>query len=134
MCVNLFRSILQNVTVPEVRGSAFAIFNLTDDLGKGLGPVVIDGLVSACGSEEAAYNWAISFWLVDGILLAMIFFTMESDEAVVQAKVDQAFRAESGERESSTTPVYPVTTLSSQQQNEMLSEANNPITALIQGD
>jgi hypothetical protein len=29
---------LQNVCTPEVRGSAFAIFSLTDDIGKGLGP------------------------------------------------------------------------------------------------
>jgi hypothetical protein len=31
-------SVVQNVCTPEVRGSAFAIFSLTDDIGKGLGP------------------------------------------------------------------------------------------------
>ena len=31
------RSVLQGVTAPEIRGSAFAIYNLTDDLGKGGG-------------------------------------------------------------------------------------------------
>ncbi len=29
---------VQNVCIPEVRGCAFAVFMLTDDLGKGLGP------------------------------------------------------------------------------------------------
>ena len=29
---------LQNVCAPETRGTAFAIFNLTDDIGKGAGP------------------------------------------------------------------------------------------------
>ena len=29
---------MQNVCMPEVRGTAFAIFTLTDDIGKGLGP------------------------------------------------------------------------------------------------
>ena len=32
------RSVLQNVCTPETRGTAFAIFVLTDDLGKGFGP------------------------------------------------------------------------------------------------
>lgn len=32
------RVVLQNVCIPEVRGTAFAIFSLTDDIGKGLGP------------------------------------------------------------------------------------------------
>ena len=30
------KSLLQNVTIPETRGTSFAIFNLTDDLGKGI--------------------------------------------------------------------------------------------------
>jgi hypothetical protein len=31
----LYIMVLQNVTTPETRGSAFSMFNLTDDLGKG---------------------------------------------------------------------------------------------------
>lgn len=32
------RATLMNTNAPETRGTAFAIFNLVDDLGKGLGP------------------------------------------------------------------------------------------------
>lgn len=32
------RAVLQNVCMPEIRGTAFSIFTLTDDVGKGLGP------------------------------------------------------------------------------------------------
>jgi len=42
------RSILQNVCAPETRGTAFAFFNLTDDIGKGGGPWIVAALVSAC--------------------------------------------------------------------------------------
>lgn len=42
----------QNVTSPETRGSAFSLFNLTDDLGKGGGPVVIAALVLVLDSRR----------------------------------------------------------------------------------
>ena len=32
------RAVLMNVTAPETRGSAFAIYNLMDDLGKARAP------------------------------------------------------------------------------------------------
>lgn len=39
MCVSSFACCsLQNVCLPEIRGTAFALFTLTDDIGKGLGP------------------------------------------------------------------------------------------------
>lgn len=31
----------QNVCVPAIRGTAFAVFSLTDDIGKGLGPGIL---------------------------------------------------------------------------------------------
>lgn len=37
------RVVLQNVCIPEVRGTAFAVFSLTDDIGKGLGPGALTG-------------------------------------------------------------------------------------------
>ena len=42
------RSVLQNVCTPETRGTAFALFNLTDDIGKGGGPLIVATLVVAC--------------------------------------------------------------------------------------
>ena len=80
--IQLFnRAVVQGVTAPEVRGSAFAVFNLTDDLGKGLGPLLVDGLVRTCGNKNTAYNIAICFWLVCAMMLASIAYTLEDDEA-----------------------------------------------------
>lgn len=39
------RAMIVNVNAPYERGTAFAIFNLTDDLGKGLGPVMSSFLI-----------------------------------------------------------------------------------------
>jgi predicted MFS family arabinose efflux permease len=41
------RSVLQDVCTPETRGTAFAFFNLTDDIGKGGGPVLVAALIRA---------------------------------------------------------------------------------------
>ena len=77
----LCRAVVQGVTAPEVRGTAFAVFNLTDDLGKGLGPLLVDGMVRACNDKNAAYNISICFWLVCAVMLGSITYTLEDDEA-----------------------------------------------------
>ena len=38
---NCVRSMVQNTTLPHTRGAAFALFNLSDDLGRGLGPLAV---------------------------------------------------------------------------------------------
>ncbi len=55
-CAKVLTSAEQNVCIPEVRGCAFAVFMLTDDLGKGLGPgerllpafLIADGFLFTC--------------------------------------------------------------------------------------
>ena len=42
----IVRACLTNTTAPRARASAFAVFALFDDLGKGFGPVVIARLVN----------------------------------------------------------------------------------------
>jgi predicted MFS family arabinose efflux permease len=46
------RVVLQNVCKPEVRGSAFAVFALADDIGKGLGPALVVLFLQACGGNR----------------------------------------------------------------------------------
>ena len=41
-----------NVNAPRDRGTAFAWFNLTDDLGKGLGPVLSAWLIGKMGRKS----------------------------------------------------------------------------------
>ena len=45
------RAMTVNVNSPRDRGTAFAWFNLTDDLGKGFGPVLSAWLIAKMGRE-----------------------------------------------------------------------------------
>ncbi len=74
------RAILLNVNTPETRGSIFSLYNLTDDLGKGFGPVIISALIVWFG-RIMAFNVANLFWLVCGLLLLVMIWTFPEDEA-----------------------------------------------------
>ncbi len=78
------RAILLNVNTPETRGSIFSLYNLTDDLGKGFGPVVISALIVWFG-RLTAFNIANLFWLVCGLLLLVMIWTFPEDEAKLNA-------------------------------------------------
>lgn len=63
------RAILQNVVVPEIRGSAFAVYALTDDLGKGFGPSIIVQLIKSCtGNRKMAFQLVTAFWVACAML------------------------------------------------------------------
>ncbi len=74
------KAILLNVNSPETRGSIFSLFNLTDDLGKGFGPVIISTLIVGFG-RLWAFNIANLFWVVCGVLLLVMVKTFPADEA-----------------------------------------------------
>nr|HPK45394.1 MFS transporter [Spirochaetota bacterium] len=78
------RAILLNVNTPETRGSIFSLFNLTDDLGKGFGPVIISALIVLFG-RLMAFNIANLFWLLCGLLLLVMIKTFPEDEARLNA-------------------------------------------------
>lgn len=77
------RAILANTNLPEHRGSVFAFFNLTDDLGKGLGPFFV-GLLLLIFPVDLAYNIAVAFWLLSGIIWFFIPKQMLKDEEFVE--------------------------------------------------
>ncbi|MGQ9842934.1 MAG: MFS transporter [Spirochaetota bacterium] len=74
------KAILLNVNTPETRGSIFSLYNLTDDLGKGFGPVIISALIVWFG-RLMAFNVANLFWLICGLLLLVMIWTFPDDEA-----------------------------------------------------
>lgn len=85
------RSMLQNVCTPEVRGTAFAIFTLTDDLGKGLGPVFIVLILGAVGgNRQTAFNINTTGWFLCGVFLLMTTCTYAKDADKVQQQVGAA--------------------------------------------
>ncbi|CAH0366401.1 unnamed protein product [Pelagomonas calceolata] len=76
----IVRACLTNTTAPRARASAFAVFALFDDLGKGFGPVVIARLVRAYGRRRAFVIATIFGWGVGSLVNAAITLTLEADE------------------------------------------------------
>ena len=72
------RVLLLNVNVPEIRGTVFAVFNLSDDLGKGLGPFLVSFMISAFGRVRA-FNIAMLLWAVTGLILLLTSLTIVDD-------------------------------------------------------
>jgi len=85
-CVGVnIRAVLLNVLHPINRGTAFSLFMLTDDLGKGLGPLVVAGFVAALG-RESAFLLSVMFWIPCGILIGATAYTVPKDLQTVSAR------------------------------------------------
>mmetsp|Transcript_15976 Transcript_15976/g.33013 ORF Transcript_15976/g.33013 Transcript_15976/m.33013 type:complete len:540 (+) Transcript_15976:157-1776(+) len=80
----IIKATLTNVTLPRARGQAFAMFNLFDDFGKGLGPYFVSRLIVQAGGRTRAFNIGVSGWIICGLANLAIFFTVAHDEQVVQ--------------------------------------------------
>lgn len=89
------KAILLNVNTPETRGSIFSLFNLTDDLGKGFGPVIISLLIVGFG-RLLAFNIANLFWVICGIVLLFMMKTFPEDEARLNAVLKERAKQMSG--------------------------------------
>lgn len=81
----IIKATLQNVTLPHMRGQAFALFNTADDFGRGIGPVFVSYLITTTGGRTPAFNIGTLGWAVCGVFNLLIFFTAERDEQEVQA-------------------------------------------------
>ena len=77
------RAVIIGVNAPETRGTVFAIFNLMDGLGKGLGPAAVASMIASRG-RVYAFNVSLCMWLLCGALLAGIAFTLAPDERALQ--------------------------------------------------
>lgn len=80
----IIKATLTNVTLPRARGQAFALFNLFDDFGKGLGPYFVSLLIVSFGGRLPAFNVGVLGWLLCGVANIAIYFTVAHDELVVQ--------------------------------------------------
>lgn len=83
----IIKATVTNISLPRERGQAFALFALTDDFGKGLGPYFVSILIVHMGGRLAAFNIGILGWVVCGLANLGIFFTVREDEARIQAAV-----------------------------------------------
>jgi MFS family permease len=81
------RAVLMNINPPETRGSVFACYAQVDDIGKGLGPVFIAGLIVVFKGRQSAFNVAFSMWFICGIFLLMMKGTIEKDAETAHGQI-----------------------------------------------
>ncbi|MCC5815711.1 MAG: MFS transporter [Leptospira sp.] len=74
------RAILINVNVPKRRSAIFSIYNLTDDLGKGLGPALSAVILALTPDRALALSISILFWIPCSLFWIMIWKNYEKDE------------------------------------------------------
>ena len=80
------KAILMNVNPPERRGSVFAVFNITDNLGQGFGPA-IGGLMMAVSSTLFTLNFASLWWIPCGLIFLVIARTLGPDREALKAEM-----------------------------------------------
>lgn len=83
------KAILMNVNRPEHRGSVFSLFNLSDNIGKGVGPALGGLLLSLTGSYVAMANYAIIFWLACGSIFLALTITINRDRRELLELLEQ---------------------------------------------
>lgn len=88
-CGPTMKAIFMNVNIPEHRGTVFSIVNLTDSLGRGLGPAAGSVLLTLSGSYLVMINFSIGFWLLCGVIFMMGYFTILKDRNRMLAVVKE---------------------------------------------
>jgi predicted MFS family arabinose efflux permease len=82
-----FKGMLMNANPSSDRGSVFAMFNLVDNLGKGLGPSVLVMLTWLFGgSRRFAFAIAFSLWFVSAWVALQLENCLNEDTLAVEIK------------------------------------------------
>jgi len=76
---NAIKVVLLNVTLPETRGAAFAVFNLFDDVGKSMGAAIVVALILSFGGREQGLTYSMLGWFLGALVHFVMFFTVEKD-------------------------------------------------------
>ncbi len=83
------KGMLMNVNRPEHRGSVFAVFNITDSVGKGIGPAIGGIILGVTGSYYYMMNIAVLFWLLCGLIFSGVIFVITKDRKSLLTLMDE---------------------------------------------
>ena len=71
-----------NVNHSNHRGTAFSLYNLADDLGRGFGPYIISVFILQFG-RQWGFNLANGIWFFCGIFILLMIRTYPKDQKLV---------------------------------------------------
>ena len=89
----IVKTTMQNVSLPQTRGTALALFNTFDDFGRGLGPVFVAIMIQKLGGRTPAFSFGVLGWVVCGMLNGSTFFTIRQDEERVQTQIAESLHS-----------------------------------------
>ena len=82
-----FKGMLMNANHASHRGTVFAMFNLVDNFGKGLGPSVLVLITwLSGGNRAAAFAVAFGLWFVSAWIASMLESCLDEDTLAVEIK------------------------------------------------
>jgi MFS family permease len=84
------RAVLINVNIPKRRSAIFSLYNLTDDLGKGLGPAMSAVILGLTPDRSLALSISILFWLPCSLFWWIIMKNYAKDEAAMHRELEHA--------------------------------------------
>jgi MFS family permease len=76
------KAITMNVNRPEHRGSIFALYNISDNIGQGFGPAIGGALIGF--GYTFMMNFALPFWVVCGAFLFVVARYITADRDALQ--------------------------------------------------
>jgi len=77
------RAILMSTNTPKTRSAIFSLYNLTDDLGRGLGPAISAVILGLIPDRSMALSISILFWIPCGLAWILVVKNLEKDEEAV---------------------------------------------------
>ncbi|MBE7410719.1 MAG: MFS transporter [Leptospiraceae bacterium] len=77
------RAILISTNTAKTRSAIFSLYNLTDDLGKGLGPAISAIILGLIPDRGNALSISILFWIPCGLAWFLVINNVEKDEEAV---------------------------------------------------
>ena len=75
------KAILMNVNHSNHRGTAFSLYKLADDLGRGFGPFIISILILQFG-RQWGFNLANAIWFFCGVFILFMIKTYPKDQEI----------------------------------------------------
>lgn len=84
-------TMLINVNPPERRGSAFALLNLFNDLGRGFGAWVVGSMAAKLG-RVPAFHLANLMWLLCAVALVSLVWRFPREQAAMQERLRELAR------------------------------------------
>ncbi|MDF3820386.1 MFS transporter [Leptospira sp. 96542] len=80
-------AVLINVNPPKSRSAIFSLYNLTDNLGKGLGPAMSAIILGLTTDRALALSLSILFWIPCALAWFLILFNYEKDEEEMKKRM-----------------------------------------------